>query len=331
MKTLPLFLLAFGLAGCAQPPDEASAAEPSVVRGRAFFDERIKMAPGADVTVQLLDEHARAIATTTLADVAGPPYAFALEYDATALRADGQYVLDATLRAVDGSVLFVTDPRVPVALPARGAVEVRMTRARGPGEPAPTPARIERTQWTCDALTFEATFDLDGERVDLALPEGALSLPLAQSASGARYADHRGNAFWTKGDAGTLKREGGGAMDCVRADPPVTPGSPWEKAQQRGIAFRAIGNEPGWLVEVGRGESPTLHAELDYGERKLDARVRALSGLLGFAGEADDGSPVRLVLERKACSDGMSDATYPVEVVLEAAGKTYRGCGRFLE
>lgn len=331
MKTLPALLLVLGLSGCVQPPDDASAAEPSVLRGRAFFDERIKMAPGADVTVRLLDARGQAIASTTLEDVAGPPYAFALEYDPAQVGVDARHAIDATLRGADGSVLFVTEPRVHVTLPAREPVEVRMTRVRGPSEPAPDPARIERTQWTCDGLTFDARFDLDGGRVELALPDGTLSLPQAQSASGARYADHRGNEFRTQGDAGTLKREGGGTMDCVRADPPIAPGSPWDAARQRGMAFRGLGTEPGWTVEVGRGEAPTLHAQLDYGERTLDAQVRALSGLLGFAGKAADGTPVRLVLERKACSDGMSDTTYPVEVRFEVGGDTYRGCGRFLD
>jgi uncharacterized membrane protein len=37
------------------------------------------------------------------------------------------------------------------------------------------------------------------------------------------------------------------------------------------------------------------------------------------------------VLERRACSDGMSDETYPVAVQLEAGDRGYRGCGRFLD
>ena len=74
-----------------------------------------------------------------------------------------------------------------------------------------------------------------------------------------------------------------------------------------------------------------MHLELDYGERKVEvAQAQMLSGLLGFAGKAVDGTAVRLVLERKECSDGMSDARYPVDAMLEVAGTTYRGCGRFL-
>jgi uncharacterized membrane protein len=51
---------------------------------------------------------------------------------------------------------------------------------------------------------------------------------------------------------------------------------------------------------------------------------------MGFAGTAADGTKVRVVLERKPCSDGMSDATYPVDAMLDVGGTAYRGCGRFL-
>lgn len=41
------------------------------------------------------------------------------------------------------------------------------------------------------------------------------------------------------------------------------PASPWDAAAARGVAFRAVGNEPGWYVEVGRGATAALHATLD--------------------------------------------------------------------
>src|SRR5688500_7200313 len=112
MKTLPLLLFAFGVSGCAQAPDGASAAEPAVIRGQATMLERIKMAPGADVTVRLVDATGGAVlASTTLEDVAGPPYPFALAYDPAKVRADGRYAIDAQLRGADGNLLFATDPR----------------------------------------------------------------------------------------------------------------------------------------------------------------------------------------------------------------------------
>jgi uncharacterized lipoprotein YbaY len=123
---------------------------------------------------------------------------------------------------------------------------------------------------------------------------------------------------------------------------PVTPGSgdpvelrlvrassPWEDAKSRGIGFRGIGTEPGWLVEVGRGESPALHAELDYGERMIDAaRTEAIAD--GFRGKTTGGIAVSLKIVRETCSDGMSDVIYPASMALTVGDQTYHGCGRFL-
>jgi uncharacterized membrane protein len=114
---------------------------------------------------------------------------------------------------------------------------------------------------------------------------------------------------------------------------PATPqASPWEQAGARGIAFRGVGTEPGWLVELGTGETPTLHAELDYGERKIEvARTQPLPGATGYAGTSSDGAEVELQLQRKECNDGMSDQSYPISAKLGVDGKTYAGCGRFLQ
>lgn len=337
-------VVVFALAGCpekASPPGAQTEApiptESNFIHGSAYTLERIKIPPGADFSVQLIDTQLAdtpqaVIAETTLEDVAGTPYNFSLQYDPSKIRANGQYALHASLRGVDGNLLFVTDTRVPVTPGDQKVVEFRMVRVSTGDTPQPA-AQLQKTSWTCDGMTFDATFDLTGERVDLALPDGALSLPLAVSASGARYVDHRGNEFWTKGDTGTLTRAGGKKAECVRADSgSLEPGSPWEQAKQRGVAFRAVGNEPGWYVEVGRGEVPTLHGQLDYGQRTVDIiRMQGLSGLLGWAGSEPDGTSVRLVLERKQCNDGMSDAVYPVEARFDVGGKTYRGCGRFLD
>jgi len=321
--------------GAAPMADAPIPADTNFIHGRATYLERLKMPPGADFTVQLVDAQladtqAAVVAETTLEDVAGPPYDFALQYDPAKVHAGGRYALRASLRGADGSLLFATGAPVPVVPGDARLVEFRLVRV-ATGDAARPPAEAHRTRWTCGGMSVEATFDVPGGRVELALPEGPLSLPLAMSASGARYADHRGNAFWTKGPQGTLTLAGREPLDCLQADAPSPQEAVWEDARQRGIAFRAIGNEPGWLAEIGQGERPPLHAELDYGERRLDvAAMQPLSGLLGYAGTAADGTRVRLVLERRECSDGMSDARYPVAATLEVGTRTYSGCGRFL-
>lgn len=107
--------------------------------------------------------------------------------------------------------------------------------------------------------------------------------------------------------------------------------SPWDEAKARGVAFRGIGNEPGWIVEVDQGGAPALRATLDYGERTLEAaRMQPLAGAPGFTGKTTNGTAVVLRIQRGACSDGMSDERYPASVELMIGEQRYMGCGRFL-
>ena len=232
------------LAGCqsrqASTPEPVAAKAQPVIHGQALYRERIAPPPGATLTVQLIDNQLAdtpeaVIATTQVRDAKGPPFAFALRYDAGKLRENGSYGLHASLRDAEGTLWFVTDARTSVKPGSADPVELRLVRVS----------------------------------------------------------------------------------------------SPWEDARSRGIGFRGIGTEPGWLVEVGRGESPALRAELDYGERKIDvARTEALAG--GFRGKTADGIAVSLKIVKETCSDGMSDVIYPASMTLTVADQTYHGCVRFL-
>lgn len=301
------------------------------INGTATYLERIQVPPGASLRVQLIDnllaDTPKAIlADITLKDVAGPPYAFSLPYDPVKLRPNGMYGLHAALTGPDGRLWFVSDTRVPVE-PARNLpVEIRMVRVSAADMPT-TAGTGNASHWQCGEARVGATFEQASERVLLSVNGRRLTLPLARSASGARYADADGNEFWTKGDTGTLSLAGEDKQECTRAQGP----SPWDAARDRGIAFRAVGNEPGWLVEVSQGEAPSLHAELDFGARKLEiARVQPRSNGTGFIGKTDSGTQVELAIERKPCQDDMSGARFEATAQLTAGGKTYRGCGAFL-
>ncbi|MEL1264658.1 YbaY family lipoprotein [Pseudoxanthomonas putridarboris] len=306
--------------------DPAPAPATASINGRATYLERIAPPPGATLSVQLIDNHladtpAAVVASAEFKDAKGPPFEFTLPYDPAKLRENGEYGLHAGLRDAAGRLWFVTDTRVPVTPGAAQPVEFRMVRAGA--EPAVD--AIALTHWQCGDRRIGARFDNAADNVVLDIDGEALTLPQAVSASGARYADAQGNEFWNKGREATLTLAGKPQLDCSH----VEEGSPWEQAKARGIAFRAVGNEPGWLVEVGKGEAPALDAELDYGERKLRVeRVQATAG--GFSGTTADSVAVKLLTRREACNDGMSDATYPASAILTVDDKTYQGCGRFL-
>ena len=156
MRIFPLLAIAMtaALGACQPSPKTTADPDPSAnvpvastataIHGRATYLERIKMPPGADLVVQLVDNQLAdtpqsVIASIRLDDVAGPPYEFTLPYDAAKLRPGGMYGLHANLRGPDGELWFVTDTRVPVTPGSSNLVEFRMVRVPGEGE-APPPA-----------------------------------------------------------------------------------------------------------------------------------------------------------------------------------------------
>jgi uncharacterized membrane protein len=166
---------------------------------------------------------------------------------------------------------------------------------------------------------------LDGETMHLAFSGRTLTLPHVESLTGARYADAAGNEFMRQADGAKLILAGEESRDCTRSDRV----SPWIEAASRGIAFRAVGSEPGWFVEVGKGDSSSLQATLDYGDRRISVASMQPAGL-GFSGKTADGTPVVLDIQRTRCQDGMSGEAFEATAQLVVGDKTYRGCGAFL-
>ena len=332
IRTALACALAAALAGCQAGPastgprPSSATATPSAasltLRGAATYLERIKMPPGASLRVEALDAASGAVlATTTMPDVAGPPIPFSIALPANTGATNG-FALRATLLGPQGEPWFET-PAPVAATPGGDAVEIRMRRVANPATPAPAASDAAIAHWECGELGVMSRYQADPSRVRLSFNGHALELPIARSASGARYADARGNEFWTKGATGTFALVGEARRDCVQAAQP----SPWTAALLRGVAFRAVGNEPGWYAEIA-GEPPMLDANLDYDERQLHAPLRAISS--GYE-STDAATPVRLRIERRLCEDGMSGQRFEAVVALESGGATYRGCGAWLQ
>ena len=125
-------------------------------------------------------------------------------------------------------------------------------------------------------------------------------------------------------------------LDRTPATPDMAPSGTdnptWKEAAERGVAFRAVGQEPGWYVEVGGNDAPGLHAVLDYGERTVDvAEVEGMDGDQGYRGTAGDGTKVVVRTSAGPCFDGMSGQRFPSKVELTVGDRTYSGCGAYLQ
>jgi putative lipoprotein len=192
-----------------------------------------------------------------------------------------------------------------------------------------TVGRHPRTQtymYECnDGYGFVAR--IEGENAWLFLPNGTISLPHVRSASGARYSDGS-ITFWSKGEEALLETGKNRHRNCRNNRRKAI----WEDAKLNGIDFRAVGNEPGWHLEIRTGDKIVFVG--DYGqsrykfatpEPKVDQRSRTTTYEVQEAGH-------RAVIEidGRSCGDTMSDETFEATVTVTLDGKEYRGCGRAL-
>jgi uncharacterized membrane protein/GNAT superfamily N-acetyltransferase len=128
---------------------------------------------------------------------------------------------------------------------------------------------------------------------------------------------------------------------CRAAEPPPPPGplpapasppanfDPWQNARERGIDFRAVGQEPGWYVEVDHERGIRLN--FDYGESMVVVSTPVQPGTRDgtqiYEG-ADGDHRMEVAIEATACKDAMSGADYPSTVTVNIDGRALRGCGR---
>ncbi|SDL99596.1 Membrane-bound lysozyme-inhibitor of c-type lysozyme [Geoalkalibacter ferrihydriticus] len=195
-------------------------------------------------------------------------------------------------------------------------------------ETLPEPAQPAGQAYQCGDLRIAAL--ADGDMMILVLPRGDLRLAPVVAASGARYADEVGNEFWDKGQKeALLSLEGGASLECKGTEAP----SPWAEARRRGVRFRGVGQEPGWVVELDRGEAAGMRLLLDYGRHELrfptTRQIRdEMSDTQYFIGETNQ-TRAELRVRREPCRDTMSGELFQTSAELRINAETLRGCGRY--
>jgi putative lipoprotein len=105
---------------------------------------------------------------------------------------------------------------------------------------------------------------------------------------------------------------------------------PWQDAKSRGIEFRAVGNEPGWFLEID--QQKWMRVLYAYGERMVTTPVPMPSteGSVTRYQASGSGHALDITISDGPCSDGMSDQSYPLTVAVNLDGTELRGCGRWL-
>ena len=153
-----------------------------------------------------------------------------------------------------------------------------------------------------------------------------LILSQVRAASGTKYQE--GDVvFWSKGDEVTLEAAGVRYTNCrlnhARA--------PWEDARRRGVEFRAVGNEPGWHMEV-RGEQNLLFVG-DYGATRIlftEIETTQDQEQLHYMAHGE-GNRINVTVTETFCTDTMKGEQFPYTVVIQLNGRSYQGCGHALD
>jgi putative lipoprotein len=318
------------IAGCARPGHPPLEDPPAQVTGTITYRQRFTLPDGSFAHVALVEIRGKAnesvlLSEATLAVAGRPPIAFALPYPPEAIDPSRHYALRARITDSDGRVFWATPRPVPVLTHGHPAeAEVLVTPAVGSYQTAP-PAT---SYFECTGLAFTARHDPRG--MFLFLPRETVLLPEVPTASGATYSNGR-VSFWSKGEEAVLETEGRSYRDCRNDRRRAV----WEDAKLNGVDFRAVGNEPGWYLELyDKGTPERIDIVVDYGRdyytfpkvqrETLQAPPRTRYRAQIGAHRLD------VTLEPGPCRDSMSGEPFDTRVSVTLGNRTYTGCGRGL-
>ena len=165
------------------------------------------------------------------------------------------------------------------------------------------------------------------EKVWLFLPEKTISLPHVPSGSGAKFSEAQ-ITYWSKADEAFIEIGDEKHTDCKNNRALAI----WEDAKLRGVDFRAIGNEPGWNLEIIQNEKIVFVG--DYGQKRYAFSTTGPStdqqSRTTVYEAQNDKHDLSVIIIGRRCHDTMSGEAFETTVNVILDGKIYRGCGKAL-
>ena len=108
------------------------------------------------------------------------------------------------------------------------------------------------------------------------------------------------------------------------------PDAPWDEARLPDVDFRAVGQEPGWSLEI-RGSRVRYVGE--YGATEIVGTIaettRGEDGVVSHHA-AGKGDTLTVTVRPDPCRDSMSGEAFSHSVTVRVGGRELRGCGRRL-
>lgn len=208
-------------------------------------------------------------------------------------------------------------PLLALALTAcNDANQGRTVTAKAPEPPdlsERTPSPHQLSLFHCNSTTL--VLEVEGDKARLYLDGQAQQVsPIAGGFGNDKL------RFTLNAEGGQLSTPEG--QDSCQRDLSATP---WDLARNRGVEFRALGNEPGWSLEIG---AKGLLLSTDYGQRTLSGKAEPYQdGAITYY----KAKLFEVALSPGPCSDDMSGEEFDTQVQVRLDGQVLRGCGNSLK
>ncbi len=174
---------------------------------------------------------------------------------------------------------------------------------------------------------YNFTVRIEGENAWLFRSTQTISLPHVPSGSGTKFSDGS-TTYWSQGDEALLEV----GKETYRGCKNNLAKAIWEDAKLRGIGFRAVGNEPGWYLEINENEKIVFinnYGENQYEFTTPEPLIDQLSRTTKYEVQ-DDTHELTITLKGKRCHDSMRDESFETAVTVIFDGKYFTGCGKAL-
>ncbi|RKZ80956.1 MAG: hypothetical protein DRQ35_01220 [Gammaproteobacteria bacterium] len=180
--------------------------------------------------------------------------------------------------------------------------------------------------YECDQQ-FSFTARIEGEKVWLFLPSETINLPHIPAASGTKFSDGD-SLFWTKGNEAMLEVNSVSYRTCKNNHSKAI----WEHAKLNGVDFRALGNEPGWVLTIAEGNKVTFKSNYGQTINKfiISPPVTNQNTHTTLYQASNKNHTILIILEGTDCSDTMSGEAFETTVTVVLDDKEFNGCGKAL-
>lgn len=184
----------------------------------------------------------------------------------------------------------------------------------------------------CDTARFGVYYGEKFEEMKLYTSNDSYLLQHVIAASGARYANKEETIeFWNKGEKARINFKGRKFQNCTSDARELS----WFRARLECVSFRAIGQEPGWLVEI-KEQQKSGKVLLDYGTRQLQLQnlkraKRSHPPDSVIFKTVSDSIDMTIKSDKETCQDPMNGNQSPYKVTVTVGDENYKGCGRFLD